>query len=116
MAVRSAVRRDLENNTTTITWEGITEADSGTPVIIPELEDKTVQTIGDFDAAGAITLQGSNDGTNWFSLTDEGTTAIVMTAATAGHRIYENPLYIRPLATAGTAVDMDVIITGVRRW
>lgn len=115
MATRSAVRRDREDALTTITWEGITEADSGAAVIAADLIDKTVQTIGDFTTSGAITMQGSNDGTNWFSLTDDGSTAIVMTAATAGHRIHENPLYVRPLATAGTAVDMDVILVGRRR-
>lgn len=114
MATRSATRTDRNDGITSIIWEGITESDSGAAVIAADLFSKTVQAIGDFDASGAITMQGSNDGTNWFTLTDPTGADVVLTAATMGVIIMENPLYVRPTATAGTSVDMDVYLVGQR--
>ncbi len=114
MATRAATLVITNDNIPVCTWTGITEADSGAGVIMAKYPDKTVQVTGDFTTSGAITMQGSNDGVNWTSLhTPDGTEIVLTTTALA--LIAENPLYIRPTATAGTAVSMTVVVVGAPR-
>jgi len=92
-----------------LTWSGLSTADTGIPVSIPKFADKTVTITGTF-AAATIALQGSNDATNWFSLTDPQGNAISKTAA-AIEAVTENPLWIRPAVTGGSGeTDLHVII------
>jgi hypothetical protein len=74
--------------------------DSGIAIECLDYADRTVQITGTFGAGGSITMQGSNDGTNWFALTDLQGNAITKTAS-AMELITEAPLYLRPLVTAG---------------
>lgn len=94
-----------------ITWESLNTTNTdGLPAEIPKYWDKTVTFTGTFGSGGAIKMQGSNDGTNWFDLTDfQGAT---ITAAAAKMKpIAENPLKIRPIVTAGdVTTDLDVIL------
>jgi len=115
MATRAASLHKTNEGVVVVTWEGITENDDGAPVSLAAYPDKTVQAIGDFTSGGAITMQGSNDGTNWATLTNPRGDAIVLTAATQIEVIAENPLFIRPIATAGSGVQMDVIVVGAPR-
>jgi hypothetical protein len=55
---------------------------------------------GTFGTGGSISLKGSNDGTNYFVLTDQGATAITKTAAGIS-AVAEKPLFVRPEVTAG---------------
>ena len=93
------------------TWETLTESDTAGPRIIPFKSDKTVSVTGTFGTA-TVVIQGSNDGTNWFTLTDAADAALSFTAAGLSE-ILENPLYIRPSASGGTGQDVDIIITAV---
>jgi hypothetical protein len=114
MATINATITVMEDGVVLVKWLGITEADTGTPVNLARFPDRTVQVLGDFTTSGAITLEGSNDGTNYATLTDPQGDAIVITSQ--GLRlIAENPLYIRPRATAGSSVSMDVYIVGAPR-
>lgn len=101
-AVRAAAREDLKTGVPAclITWTLLDSDDSGAPVELVDYPDKTATITGTFGAAGSITLQGSNDGTNWFALTDGQGNNITKTAA-GMELIIENPRYIRPLVTAG---------------
>lgn len=95
-----------------IVWSGITENDDGEAVSRPSYPDKTVQGAGDFGANGAITMEGSPDGTNWGTLRDHAGTDIIITDETP-RLIAENTLWIRPRATAGTAMSANVTIVGL---
>jgi len=96
-------------------WTGITEADTGLPVNMARFPDRTVQVLGDFTTSGAVTIEGSNDGgVTYFTLTDPTGAPLVFTAA-GGKLIVENPEKMRPRATAGTSVSMDVYICGAPR-
>jgi len=97
------------------TWASITENDTGRGAQMARFPDRTVQAIGDFTTSGAISMEGSNDGTNWGALHDPTGAAIVLTALTQIALIVENPLYVRPRASAGTAVSMTVIVVGAPR-
>lgn len=94
-----------------ITWEMLTTTnDSGTPVSVPKFIDKTVTFTGTFGVGGTVALQGSNDGTNWYSLTDPQGNAISKTAAGI-EAVSENPWKIRPFVSAGDGTtDLDVIV------
>jgi hypothetical protein len=66
---------------------------------------------GTFGGA-TVTLQGSNDGTNWFTLNDPlgNDLAWLSSTATTGLRqIAENTLYLRPITAGGTGT--SVVIT-----
>jgi len=115
MATRAASFLKTNEGVAVVTWEGITENDDGALVSMAAYPNKTVQAIGDFTSSGAITMQGSNDGENWATLTNPRGEDIVLTAATQIEVIVENPLFIRPVATAGSDVQMDVIVVGAPR-
>ena len=59
-----------------------------------------VQVTGTFGAGGSISVQGSNDGTNYAILKNAQGTAATFTAAGI-QQIVELPRYMRPLVTAG---------------
>ena len=102
------------DNVMVVAWNDITEADTGRGVQMARYPDRTVQVTGDFTTSGSVLIEGSNDGTNYNTLTDPTGATLVFTAAGI-KLIVENPLYIRPRATAGTAVAMDVVIVGAPR-
>ncbi len=114
MATRAAVLIITQDNIPVCTWTGITEADEGNEVIMAKYPDKTVQVTGDFTTAGAITIEGSNNGTDWATLTDQAGNDLVLTDTSIA-LIAQNPLYIRPRASAGTAVSMTVVVVGAPR-
>lgn len=95
-------------------WLAVTEADTGSGLALARFPDKTVQVTGDFTTSGAITMQGSNDGSTWATLHDPQGSELVLTDSSL-KLISENPLYIRPTATAGTAVSMNVYVVGSPR-
>lgn len=102
MAERSATREDLKTGMPAciIGWTGLLNGDTGAAVELVDFADKTVTITGTFGTGGTLVLQGSNDGTNWFSLTDPQANAISKTAA-AMEIVLEAPRYIRPNVTAG---------------
>ena len=81
-------------------WTGLLNGDDGSPAQLANFPDKTVTFHGTFGTGGSITLQGSNDNSNWFALVDPQGNAITKTAAGI-EAVTENPRYIRPIVTAG---------------
>lgn len=103
----------IDNGTFTANWTGITEADVGSAVKLPRgAYDVTAHTVGDFTSSGAVSLYGSNDGTNYAVLNEGASTPIVMDAATKIWKVDSPPAYLQPRATAGSSVSMDVNIHG----
>src|SRR5687767_1915693 len=89
-----------ERDNLLVVWTGLDVDDSGSPVEIPGFPDRTVTIEGTFSVGGSCTLQGSNDGTNYYSLTDPQGNAITKTAGGV-ELVTENTRYVRPLVTAG---------------
>lgn len=95
-----------------VEWEALANGDTGLPVELVDYADQTVTVEGTFGTGGSVTLQGSNDGTNYHSLTDPQGNAITKTAAGIEH-VTETPRYIRPNVTAGdgsTALDVRLLV------
>jgi hypothetical protein len=86
-----------------IEWAAISGGDGGSWQLLGHYNDKCVHVYGTFSGGATITLQGSNqDSTpsSGFSLTDP-TQTIISFIAEGGRQVLENPLYIRPVLTAG---------------
>jgi hypothetical protein len=92
----------------TILWEAMDGGDTGAPFELLDFNDNTVTVTGTFDS-NTLTMQGSNDGTNWFTLTDNLGLAVTFTAA-GGRYIAEAPRYIRPSLGSGASSDIDVTV------
>lgn len=101
-----------------ITWTGLGDGDDGSSYVSYLRPDKTVQVTGTFDST-TIVIEGSNDGSNWHTLTDADGGACSFTGAALAF-IRESPYYLRPRVTAdGGGGDVDVILVAAnmgRDW
>lgn len=97
-----------------ITWAAIPNGDSGSPVEMPGSADRSVQILGTFGAGGTIVIEGSNDGTNYVTLTDPQGNALSKTAA-AIEAVSELTRYIRPHVTAGDGTTALTVCLLLRR-
>lgn len=88
-----------------ITWV-TTAADTFTSVEIPGSADRSVQMSGTWNSS-TIVLEGSNDGTTWFTLNDPFSNAISFTADGL-KQITEITRYIRPRISAGTPTSVTI--------
>lgn len=93
-----------------VIWTPVTEADTCSPVQLPEYSDKSVVVTGTFGSA-TLAIHGSNDGTNYAPLHDPGGTVIGITAASGGSNvraILENTVYLKPVTSGGTSSSLTV--------
>ena len=96
-----------------VIWTPLATGDAGQKVGLPLNSDKTVQAIGTFSAS-VVTMQGSNNGADWFTLNDALGNTLVFTAP-GGAQCLENPIWIRPNVTAGAAAALTVIIAASKQ-
>lgn len=89
------------------TWSAMGNADTGTAVAMTSAADRSVQVEGTFGSA-TVTVQGSNDGTNWQTLTDPQGNALTWTSANRLEQIEELTRYIRPITAGGTGTSVTV--------
>lgn len=90
-----------------IEYNALTEVQTDPEAIeLVEYADRSVQVVGTFNG-GTLTVEGSNDGTNWVVLTDPQGNNLTITAARL-EQIQELTRFIRPRVSAGTGVDLDV--------
>ena len=94
-------------------WAALLSSENGDPEGLSQWDKQCVQVTGTFDTA-TITIQGSNDGTNWATMNDETGSALTFTAAGL-KSILERPLFVRPIAGAGAGgVNVAVRILATR--
>lgn len=111
MAVRSMAETDLQirDHKVYANAANLATGDTTTPLRLPNFSDKTVHCFGTFSGA-TVTIQGSNDGTNWATLHKVDLTDLTFSAAGIA-QVLENPVYIRASAASGTATDLTVSIS-----
>lgn len=98
-----------------ITWTPLTTTNQdGSPAEWVAWGDRCVQLSGTFGTGGTIALQGSNDGSNWFSITDPQGNAISKTSA-AIEQCTEVTRYVRPYVSAGDGTTSLTAILILRR-
>lgn len=96
-------------------WEALGDADSGEAVGVGYAADITIQALGTFGGA-TVSLQCSNNGTNWHNATQKGGTTALTFSGAGVHSINEMPAFIRPHTTGGTGTDVDVIVAVHARY
>jgi hypothetical protein len=90
-----------QHNAVLVVWSGLLNGDDGTPFEHADFGDRSVQFQGTPGAAPSISLQGSNDASNYVILTDPQGNVITKTAAGTLETVEENTRYMRPIVTAG---------------
>lgn len=98
-----------------ITWPNMRSGAAnlvGDSVSLPDYTDMTMQVFGTFDT-GTLTMQGSMDNVNWFSLTDGQGNAIAKTSAT-GEVIEESPLWFRAILSGAGNDVVTVMVKATR--
>ena len=92
-----------------VRYETLTENNAdGTPIQMPYCREFVMQVTGTF-GGGAVELQGSLDGTNFFVLDDPAGDPASLSAA--GIVLVRGCyLAVRPYVASGTSVDVDVTI------
>lgn len=79
----------------------MTSADTGSPLMLCDYADKTVAVQGGTWGSATLVIEGSNDGTNFTTLTDPQGNSLSKTADFI-ETIQENPVYIRVSTSGGT--------------
>lgn len=92
----------------TVTWSDIDGGDTATAAPAGWLVDKSVQISG--TTVTSVALQGSNDNLEYYTLNDPQGNALSGISAEKIEQILENTLYIKPVVTTGT--DVDIIVFG----
>lgn len=100
----------------TVTWPTLTFSgtDVGAPISLAEYSDKTFQVFGTLGAAGAVLMEGSNDGVNWSSLSNRQGTAMSFTAL-GMNTSQDKPLFVRPRVTAGDGTTSLTVVACCHR-
>ena len=98
-------------NASMVTWTNVVTGNTGSPIENPTFSDRSVQVTGTFGGA-TCTIEGSNDGTNWATLTDPAGVATTFTAAGL-KQILQVTRYIRPNVSAGAGtLTINLLIVG----
>lgn len=103
MATRSKTETPLStfgDNAVLVSWTGLLNGDDGVPVELPGASLRSIQFTGTFGTGGTILLEGSNDGSNYVTLTDPQGNAISKTSAGL-EASEEVTRYVRPRVSAG---------------
>ena len=89
-------------------WANLGNADTGTSIEMVEGSDKSAQVVGTF-AGATVSLQGSNDGVNYVTLTDPQGNLLAF--ATAGlEAVVEHTRYVRAVSSGGAGTDASVYL------
>ena len=90
------------------TWALLAADDVGDNLDGSSYADRSVQIDGTFGGA-SVEIQGSNDGTNWYVLTDPQGNLITKTSASL-EQISEITRFVRPLIDGGDGTT-DITVT-----
>lgn len=91
-------------------WTSLAQNDSGGEVTWLQYADRSVQVSGTFGGA-TVVIEGSNDGTNWATLTDPQGNALNITSAKI-EQVMEICLHVRPRVSGGdgtTALAVTIV-------
>ncbi len=107
-----ATQEPTGTNITMYSWLTMGNADTGTPMSDPDKPDMTLTVDGTFGGA-TVVLEGSNDGTNYHTLTNPEGVALSFTAA-AISLVTEVPLWIKPATSGGSGTSLNVYVLARR--
>jgi hypothetical protein len=119
MATRTAViQSDRNDQKYVATWSGLLQSSSdvGSAVGVPLCDILTFQLSGTLGTGGVITLQGTNDGSNWGTLHTPSGADATLDAIGEFCTVVETPISVRPNVTAGNgSTNLTVIMVAQKR-
>ena len=74
----------------------------------------TFQITGTWGSGGTVVVEGSNDGTTYFTLNDQANAAISVTA-NALKTVRDAPLWLRPRVTAGDGTTSITVVAALQK-
>ncbi len=96
------------------TWALTSTNTDGLPIEWTQWSDRCLQFVGTWGGA-TLTMQGSNDGTNWFTLSKAANGNDFTATADGGEQVIETPRFFRPnLTTAGVGASISVLLLARR--
>lgn len=103
--------------TVQVVWSGLlqTSSDVGGAVNYTEFTDRSVQLTGTLGTGGQVPIEGSNDGSEWQTLTDADGNDIVLDEIGQIKQVAEVTKYIRPGTTTGDGDTVLNVILIARR-
>lgn len=99
------------------TWTPLTTTNAdGNPINFASngMGGVTFQVTGTWGVGGALVIEGSNDGTNYFTLTDQANAALTL-SANALKTVRDTPMYIRPRVTAGDGTTSLTVVAAMQK-
>lgn len=97
------------------TWALTTVNPDGLPLNKPSFMQMTWTAQGVWGGA-TLTLQGSNDGSNWFALTKFASSTAATFTADGIVTTNEAPLFVRPdLTSVGSGAAINVVLCAIRQ-
>ena len=97
------------------TWSGLLNGDTGNAFEFTDWADRCFQVSGTFGVGGNLLIEGSNDGTNWNTLSDGTGAALGTVTAAALKQITEAPRFARPRVSAGDGTTNLTVVLMARR-
>jgi len=97
-----------------VAWGPLAVGDTGQPIDLLSNADRTLQVEGTFGAAGALQLEGSNDGVNYRVLHDPQGNKLILSQAQITH-LTEIPAFMRPNVTGGDGTTSLTLTMFVRK-
>lgn len=89
-----------------VQWGNLANGDAGDALALSQYTDKSAQVTGNF-GDGVLIIEGSNDGDNWFVLTDPQGNDLNISSAKI-EQVTEATCYIRPRVTGTTGAAISV--------
>jgi len=108
MAVQPTNINTGNSRSLVVQWSGLAADEAGDPIPFSQYTDKSVQVGGTLGGA-AVRLQGSNDGTNWFTLTDPQGNPLSFSSPGL-EAVSEATRFVRPAVVGGAAASVDVYL------
>jgi hypothetical protein len=97
------------------TWNLTTADHTGSHIEQVQNMDLCWQSFATNQGGMTVSTQGSNDGTNWFALTNASGGSAATFAADGGKQTVERPRYVRPSASGAAGAASVVAITLLAR-
>src|SRR5690606_22699135 len=99
----------VDRNWALYEWN-LTASGNGVGAEFARWPDKSVTVTGTF-GGGTVTLEGSNDGSNWVALKNHANTPISLTDEGI-ESVLEHTRYVRPVLTGATSPDLTITVMG----
>lgn len=100
MLINHTRKNTSNSRTILVAWAAMQNGDVGDAIPFAQYTDKSVQMAGTFGGGGIVTIEGSNDGDNWSTLTDPQGNDLNF-ATSKIEMVTEATMFVRPRVVSG---------------